>query len=212
MQCAKRSKMNYGIRVRLASPIGSRLSHGPPPVNRSPDGQITRGSNFLSSPVCKNIWLSPSGKSNLPLAPSCSERGALRNVTKRGAGCGGRGRAADERHGSGRRSRVVLTPRRWRQASEKCLACDGDNQARSPGRSRRKPLKPLRAGMPGDSGEPVVTTLVCFLFLHARLRVHRAPGIPHALSYFSGATFMHHSGVKPPRDRGGVCRLLDVVV
>src|SRR5947209_10996748 len=37
---------------------------------------------------------------------------------------------------------------------ERCLAYDGDNQARSPGRARYKLLKPLRAGMPGDSGEP----------------------------------------------------------
>src|SRR3984957_9597053 len=36
-------------------------------------------------------------------------------------------------------------------------AGDGDNKARSPGRSRRKPLKPLRAGMPGDPGATVVT-------------------------------------------------------
>jgi hypothetical protein len=60
----------------------------------------------------------------------------------------------------GRRSRVVLTPRRWRQGggrragptgSQACnFAGDGDNQARSPGRSRRKPLKPLRAGTPGE--------------------------------------------------------------
>src|SRR3954454_9343490 len=42
----------------------------------------------------------------------------------------------------------------WRKLS----AGDGDNKARSPGRARRKPLKPLRAGMPDDSGEPVVTT------------------------------------------------------
>src|SRR3954470_13813331 len=35
---------------------------------------------------------------------------------------------------------------------------DGDKQARSPGRSRRKPLKPSRAGMPGGPGEPTVTT------------------------------------------------------
>src|ERR1700722_5286918 len=36
--------------------------------------------------------------------------------------------------------------------------------------------------MPGFSGGLVVTTLVCFvLFSHARLRVHRAPGIPRAL-------------------------------
>jgi hypothetical protein len=31
-------------------------------------------------------------------------------------------------------------------------AGDGDKKARSPGRARRKPLKPLRAGMPGESG------------------------------------------------------------
>src|SRR6202158_4800367 len=33
---------------------------------------------------------------------------------------------------------------------------DGGKTARSPGRARRKPLKPLRAGMPGDSGVLVV--------------------------------------------------------
>ena len=31
---------------------------------------------------------------------------------------------------------------------------------RSPGRARNKPLKPLRAGMPGDPGGPVATTRV----------------------------------------------------
>src|SRR5258705_8718879 len=31
------------------------------------------------------------------------------------------------------------------------------NKPGSPGRARRKPLKPLRAGMPGDSGVLVVT-------------------------------------------------------
>src|SRR6266849_5922427 len=30
-------------------------------------------------------------------------------------------------------------------------------KSRSPGKARRKPLKPLRAGMPGDSGVLVVT-------------------------------------------------------
>src|SRR5665213_316748 len=71
------------------------------------------------------------------------------------------GRAFDERRvARGRRSRVVLTPRRWRQALQKYLRGDGDKKARSPGRVRRKPLKPLRAGMPGDPGATVVTTLV----------------------------------------------------
>jgi hypothetical protein len=55
---------------------------------------------------------------------------------------------------------------------------------RSPGRARYKPLKPLRVGMPGRSGGPAVTTLVWFVFYpHARLRVHWAPGIPHALCF-----------------------------
>src|SRR3981189_3701141 len=36
-------------------------------------------------------------------------------------------------------------------------ADDGGKRARSPGRARRKPLKPLRAGTPGDSGVLVVT-------------------------------------------------------
>src|ERR1700681_3604170 len=35
-------------------------------------------------------------------------------------------------------------------------ADDGGKRARSPGRARHKPLKPLRAGMPGDSGVLVV--------------------------------------------------------
>ncbi len=65
------------------------------------------------------------------------------------------------------------------------LAGDGGKKARSPGRVRRKPLKPLRAGTPGDPAKPAVTTLVCFFVLHARPRAQLAPGVPHALP-FSG--------------------------
>jgi hypothetical protein len=57
----------------------------------------------------------------------------------------------------GRQSRVVLTPRRWRQVGERNFADDGGKQARSPGRARNKLLKPSRAGMPGDPGATVVT-------------------------------------------------------
>ena len=46
--------------------------------------------------------------------------------------------------------------------------------------------------MPGDSGVTVVTMLVCFFHLHARLRAHRAPGIPCALC-IQGEWFMHNS-------------------
>src|SRR6266700_1496295 len=74
---------------------------------------------------------------------------------------------ADERCCSVRRSRVVLTPRCWRQVrgvksaqpglDKNISVDDGGKRARSPGRARRKPLKPLRAGTSGDSGVLVVT-------------------------------------------------------
>src|SRR6202161_2624358 len=57
----------------------------------------------------------------------------------------------------GRRSRVVLTPRRWRQVGGRDSAGDGGKQARSPRRARSKLLNPSRAGMPGDPGATVVT-------------------------------------------------------
>ena len=63
----------------------------------------------------------------------------------------------------GRRSRVVLTPQGWRQVSHHDVRGDGDNKARSPGRARRKPLKPSAQGRPASSGEPVVTnSCACF--------------------------------------------------
>ena len=63
----------------------------------------------------------------------------------------------------------TLTPS-WQRCF--CIvACDGGNQARSPGRARSKPLKPFARGSRIDPVEPVVTLLVCFLFLRTRLRV-----------------------------------------
>jgi hypothetical protein len=100
---------------------------------------------------------------------------------------------ADERCCCGRRSRVVLTPRRWRQVRGRQVgptgfrqaisAGDGGKRARSPGRARRKPLKPLRAGMPGDSGVLVYSCAFYQSKVHTRLRVQRASGIPHALCF-----------------------------
>jgi len=50
-------------------------------------------------------------------------------VTNVGTGCGGRGGAFDEQRQSGRRSRVVLTPRRWRQVCSQDAASDGGKKA-----------------------------------------------------------------------------------
>src|SRR5579864_8198649 len=79
--------------------------------------------------------------------------------------------ARDECAVSGRRSRVVLTPRRWRQAGGDDPPAMVTIKPGSPGRARRKPLKPFAQGMPGVSGEPVVNNSVCFFTLHPRLRV-----------------------------------------
>src|ERR1700738_42286 len=53
--------------------------------------------------------------------------------------------------------RVVLTPRRWCQVGGSNSADDGGKRARSPGRARRKPLKPLRGECRAFSGVTVVT-------------------------------------------------------
>ena len=87
---------------------------------------------------------------------------------------------------------MVLTPRHRRQVSRRHASptgrmChdprgDGDKKARSPG-ERAISRKPLRAGLPDDFGATAVNTRAHFHTTHARtrLRVHRAPGIPHAL-------------------------------
>jgi hypothetical protein len=64
----------------------------------------------------------------------------------------------------------------------------------SPGRARRKPLKPFAQGRPIAKGVPVVTILVCFFNLHARLRVRSS----HRLSLrprFWADSAIHSSGV-----------------
>jgi hypothetical protein len=63
---------------------------------------------------------------------------------------------------------VVLAPRRWRQVRGKVPRNDGGKRARSPGRARRKPLKPLRGECRAISGVTVVTMLVCFVLFCTR--------------------------------------------
>src|SRR6267142_2825226 len=97
---------------------------------------------------------------------------------------------ADERCCGVRRSRVVLTPRCWGQVRGVKSTQPGLDKtypwttvANKPGhtRARRKPLKPLRAGTPGDSGVLVYSCAFYQCQAHTRLRVPRAPGVPHAL-------------------------------
>src|SRR5439155_22616739 len=71
-------------------------------------------------------------------------------------------------------------------------ADDGDKTNSSPGRARNKPLKPLRAAMPGESGGPSVTTLVCYL--HIAREAAGALGTRHSPRPLLGERSMHNSG------------------
>src|SRR6266478_1839845 len=109
---------------------------------------------------------------------------------------------ADERCCSVRRSRVVLTPRRWRQVRgvksaqpglDKTYPLDdGGKTARSPGRARRKPLKPLRAGMPGDSG--VLVYSCASLPMQSAHEAAGATGIRRSPRPLRGGRFINGSG------------------
>jgi hypothetical protein len=134
------------VRRRIEGP-GIIYSRSCSPTGKSP--------THLSSPSCKNISVHFRAKSLLhPFHPGLTG-GAFRDRHGRwvrdavDAACQARSSARTNDIARGRRSRVVLTPRRWRQVLEKQASCkllggDGGKQARSPGRARNKPLKPLR--------------------------------------------------------------------
>jgi len=95
---------------------------------------------------------------------------------------------------------VVLTPRRRRQVGGSNSADDGDKQARSPGRARRKPLTPSRAGMPGDPGATVVTNARAFYTPRAAAGATGTRHSPRPL--FRGEVFLHNSGASRRENAG----------
>jgi len=175
-----------------------------------PDGQITPAScSPLSIPLAKNFSHCPDGQiiSTSP-ARSRPQEGRIAIVTDVGRGMRWtRFGAVDERADLGRRSRVVLMPRRWHQVGNDCFcnrAGDGDNKARSPGRARRKPLKPIVRGMP-DRFRPACGDYarMLFSFAYEAVGAADAPGIPCALC-FEGREFIS-LGRLSRRERADVC-------
>jgi hypothetical protein len=73
----------------------------------------------------------------------------------------GRGGAIDERRSSGRRSRVVLTPRCWRQVDGGDSVSDGGKKA-GHREEREVTVKTIARGMPGVFGVTVVTNACAF--------------------------------------------------
>src|SRR5713226_6408630 len=143
-----------------------------------PSGRLSTG---VSSPICKNISVPTPPKSLLELLPSHPTRGAYhdRHIRRGGMrwtrqrfardGIAGRVDEACERSQASGREMLLRTAKSCgpdaptlASSSRSCVGPtglrqnlsvdDGGKRARSPGRARRKPLKPLRAGMPGDSG------------------------------------------------------------
>jgi hypothetical protein len=100
--------------------------------------------------------------------------------------------AADERVACGRRSRVVLTPRRWRQVGG---AIRRRRWQTSPvtGESSKETVNTIAQGNAGLPGGPVVTTLVCLL--HFAHEAAGAAGTRHSLRpRFRGEGFLHDPG------------------
>src|ERR1700722_15145397 len=97
-----------------------------PRVSRGPDFSWRKNSLagsrpiLVSSPPQENISFCPSGKSSLQARAVPPHKRGARDRHERGVrDAVDASGAQDERARGGRRSRVVLTPRRWRQALKK---------------------------------------------------------------------------------------------
>jgi len=109
--------------------------------------------------------------------------------------------AADDWRMRGRRSRVVLAPRRRakvRETLDKRFAGDGGKKALSPGRARSKPLEPLRGQGRTISAEPVVLPRAFYC-----TRTMGAAGTRHSLRplYLDGGGLRQKLGHLVPRER-----------
>jgi len=138
-----------------------------------------------SSPFRKNISLRELVETPLVIPPSrLGQRGVGHRHQTLGAGCSGRG-------GGARRA----TPRRTAKScgsgtptlvpssrGRNPFGSDGGNQARSPGRARRKPLKPLRREGRAFPANLWWTYSCAFLFRTRGCGCAVAPGFPCALS------------------------------
>jgi hypothetical protein len=136
--------------------------------------------DLRSSGQSKNISLFQKYKSAYGGAVPHSSGGAYASSRTLGAGCDGRSSAADECCCFGRRNRVVLTPRRWRQVLLRRFS--GATVAIKPGTPGRSRISrnTIVQGMPDCSANPRFLTRVLST-LHTRPRVRKTPGIPCAL-------------------------------
>src|SRR5665647_1065075 len=122
----------YGLPRRLAC----KRNLASAPATKQPDGQISK---TCPSPRAKIYRLTRRANQGHGFARLIRMRGGSRSSRTLRWDAVDAKRAEDERARCGRRSRVVLTPRRRRQVGGKHPAGDGGKKARSPGRARYKP-------------------------------------------------------------------------
>jgi hypothetical protein len=104
----------------------------------------------------------------------------------------------------GRRSRVVLTPRRWRQVLEK-QASQGRWWQESPvtKESAKEAVKTIARGMPGVFRCDLTNACALYHYICTRgYRAHRAPGIPCALCSEGRLVRGNNSGASRREMRG----------
>jgi len=165
--CGGRASRRSG----LASLDQARPGECGPGIRFSQNANLSNRINLIppvQSPLSKIFPFAPAPNHFYNLRIPSHLRGVSRSSRTLERDAVDAGALKDERRGRGRRSRVVLTPRRWCQVLEKQASCkflggDGGNKARSPGRARRKPLKPLRREGRIASAEPVCS---CAFFAH----------------------------------------------
>jgi hypothetical protein len=137
--------------------VESRQNYGAFSWQHLPDGQIS--GSPVQPPSQKYSGSLLTQITSISFAIPAHTKGRFAIVTDVGSGCDGRGCATDER--------VILRTAKScgpdasmvgvKFLRSKLLGGDGDNKARSPGRARRKPLKPFACGNAGCSGATVVT-------------------------------------------------------
>jgi hypothetical protein len=183
---------------------GSRRSPG-----RHSDSDLLVGlfCNLRVHPRFEKYSASRFGRSSFIDSAIPPLRGAYRDRHGRGVGCGGRSgtrRASTRGRMAQLRTAKPCGPGAPTLASSlRESANDGGKKARSPGRARNKPLKPLRRKRREAPGEPVANTLVCTTHF-----AHEAAGAAGTRRFlrplFSEGIAHANLGRVAPRERGRV--------
>ena len=108
--------------------------------------------------------------------------------------------ARDERCRCGRRNRVVLTPRRWRQALGDDPRATVAKKPGTPGRARIS-RKTIAQGMSVCFDVPVVTNACAFYQCTRGCGCARHPAFPTPSSFRKARGFKHNSGAFASRDQ-----------